>query len=159
MEMLNVESMGNVRKFRITINDRTYLVEVDDLFASPITVKVNGQPYQVDIETATVEPISVSEPVPTVEPAGSQVATPAAATASTRPVNATAKEVTAPMPGHIVEIAVTAGDEVRVGQEICSLEAMKMKNAIRSHRDGIVASVVVSLGQAVAFGDVLVTFE
>jgi biotin carboxyl carrier protein len=120
---------------------------------------VNGQPYQVDIEMAAVEPILAAESVTAVETAAPQMTSPATGVPGTKPFNATTKEVTAPMPGHIVEIAVSPGDEVKTGQELCSLEAMKMKNAIRAHRDGTVASVAVSIGQAVAYGDVLVTFE
>jgi biotin carboxyl carrier protein len=62
------------------------------------------------------------------------------------------------MPGNILGIAVKPGDEVGFRQQLCSLEAMKMKNAIRSPRDGVIASVEVSEGQAVAHGDVLFTF-
>ncbi len=69
------------------------------------------------------------------------------------------KAVRAPMPGHIVDIVVKPGDEVSVGQTLCSLEAMKMKNAIRSPRDGLIAGVEVTTGQAVAHGDILVTFK
>ena len=63
------------------------------------------------------------------------------------------------MPGQIVEVFVKAGDAVEAGQEVCSLEAMKMKNVIRSHRNGVIASVDVTPGQAVAHGDILFTFE
>jgi len=63
------------------------------------------------------------------------------------------------MLGHIIDIAVKPGDEVSTGQTLCSLEAMKMKNTIRSARDGVIASVDVTVGQPVTYGDVLVTFE
>jgi biotin carboxyl carrier protein len=48
---------------------------------------------------------------------------------------------------------------VSAGQEVCTLEAMKMKNAIRSPREGVVAAVEAQVGQKVAHGAVLVTFE
>jgi biotin carboxyl carrier protein len=63
------------------------------------------------------------------------------------------------MPGDILDIQVAPGDQVQVGDQICSLEAMKMKSAIRSARAGTIAAVEVSDGQAVAHGDVLVRFE
>jgi biotin carboxyl carrier protein len=63
------------------------------------------------------------------------------------------------MPGNILDIAVKPGDRVAVRQQLCSLEAMKMKNAIRSPGEGVIASVEVAEGQAVAHGDVLFTFE
>jgi biotin carboxyl carrier protein len=62
------------------------------------------------------------------------------------------------MPGNVLNIEVKAGDRVSFRQQLCSLEAMKMKNAIRSPRDGVIASVEVSEGQAVSHGDVLFTF-
>ena len=63
------------------------------------------------------------------------------------------------MPGHIIDIVVEPGDAVSTGQALCSLEAMKMKNTIRSPRNGVIASVDVTVGQPVTYGDVLVTFE
>jgi biotin carboxyl carrier protein len=67
--------------------------------------------------------------------------------------------VRAPMPGNILDIAVKPGNKVSFRQPLCSLEAMKMKNVIRSPRDGVIARVEVSDGQAVSHGDVLFTFE
>ena len=63
------------------------------------------------------------------------------------------------MPGNILDIAVKPGDKVAARQQLCSLEAMKMKNAIRSPGEGVIASVEVAEGQSVAHGDVLFTFE
>ena len=63
------------------------------------------------------------------------------------------------MPGDIVQILVKPGDHVCIGQELCVLEAMKMKNILRSSRDGVVESIEVTLGQSVKFGDVLVRFK
>ncbi|MFQ5434148.1 MAG: acetyl-CoA carboxylase biotin carboxyl carrier protein subunit [Anaerolineae bacterium] len=65
--------------------------------------------------------------------------------------------VTAPMPGNIIRIAVKPGDTVAVGQTLCYLEAMKMENAIRSPRDGVIERVVVGEGTAVSHGDPLFT--
>lgn len=62
------------------------------------------------------------------------------------------------MPGNIIRIGVQAGDSVSVGQTLCFLEAMKMQNAIRSPREGVIASVDVDEGTAVAHGDKLFTF-
>jgi propionyl-CoA carboxylase alpha chain len=63
------------------------------------------------------------------------------------------------MPGVIVETLAQPGDRVKYGQPLCTLEAMKMKNVLRSPRDGLVATVEVSPGQAVAHGQVLYTFQ
>lgn len=67
--------------------------------------------------------------------------------------------VVAPIPGLIFLIKVQEGETVIPGQELCVLEAMKMKNVIRAPRAGQIASVKVSNGQQVAEGDVLVEFS
>lgn len=137
------------RSLTVIINNKPYRIEVDNLAVSPLIVKVNGKPYQVELEPAPVAPVPELESPPLPE----QLSKPAAA------AETTAQLITAPLPGHVVVIAVKPGDTVSVGQELCSLEAMKMKNAIRSPRDGVIAEVKVELGQAVAHGDVLLTFQ
>ena len=67
--------------------------------------------------------------------------------------------VIAPMPGDIIEVFVEPGQEVSKGDSLCVLDAMKMKNIIRSPRQGRIAAVVVSPGQSVDYGTELVTFE
>ncbi len=68
-------------------------------------------------------------------------------------------EVKAPMPGLVLDVLVSPGDSVEIGQKILVLEAMKMENAIKSPTAGIVASVNVSQGQAVDKNYVLIRFE
>jgi len=77
----------------------------------------------------------------------------------TGPAGPKVSAVKAPMPGNVLGIRVKPGDKVSFKQTLCSLEAMKMKNAIRSPRDGVIATVNVTEGQAVAHGDVLFTFQ
>jgi biotin carboxyl carrier protein len=143
--------MASQRRIEVTVNGKSYLIEVGDLYASPIRVTVDGRPYVVSVET--VESASPSR----VPAALDAVARPTSAPAKT-PVPAVT-ELKAPMPGHIADVAVRPGDRVVFGQTLCALEAMKMKSAIRSPRDGVVAAVRVSDGQAVAFGDILLIFE
>jgi propionyl-CoA carboxylase alpha chain len=70
----------------------------------------------------------------------------------------TSRLVRSPMPGLIVRVAVSPGDEVKLGQELCVLEAMKMENVLRAERDGIVAEVRMGPKDTVAADQVLVTF-
>ncbi len=63
------------------------------------------------------------------------------------------------MPGTILGISVKAGDSVVRRQRLCSLEAMKMRNAICAPRDGVIGSVEVADGQTVAGGQVLFTLK
>lgn len=69
------------------------------------------------------------------------------------------KPVRAPMPGMIVRTEVNVGDQVRAGQGVVVMEAMKMENELKAETDGIVARVLIKPGQAVEKGTVLVEFE
>ena len=66
--------------------------------------------------------------------------------------------VRAPLPGVIKEVFVTQGEKTAYGQELCVIEAMKMRNTIRSSREGIIAEVTVSPGQTVNHDDILIKF-
>ncbi len=147
------------RRLKVIVNGKPYTVEVGDLTASPITVNVNGRPYLVNIETARLETVPADEPVVALETVARETSAPEKAPIPTGPAGPQVHQVTAPMPGNILDIAVKPGDRVSYRQRLCSLEAMKMKNAIRSPRDGVIASVEVTEGQTVAHGDVLFTFE
>ena len=59
----------------------------------------------------------------------------------------------------IVSIDVQAGQTVKSGQQVCTLEAMKMKNAIRSDRDGVIAQVNVNAGDLVKHNQPMFTFQ
>ena len=69
-----------------------------------------------------------------------------------------ARWVRAPIPGVIVAIAVKPGAKVQIGDELCALEAMKMRNAIRATRAGQIAAVHVTVGQHVKHQELLVEF-
>jgi biotin carboxyl carrier protein len=68
------------------------------------------------------------------------------------------KLVRAPIPGVIVSIVVNVGEAVNVGQELCVLEAMKMKNSIRATRAGQIATIHVNIGQQVKHNEPLVEY-
>jgi len=69
------------------------------------------------------------------------------------------KIVISPMPGKVVSISVEEGDEVQDGQEVCTIEAMKMQNLIKSERSAKVKSVTVKSGDSVEVDQVLIEFE
>jgi propionyl-CoA carboxylase alpha chain len=70
----------------------------------------------------------------------------------------TSKMVISPMPGLVVSMDVAAGQEVKAGEQLCIIEAMKMQNIIRAERDGVVKTVGAKAGDGVAADEVLVEF-
>lgn len=122
-------------------------------------IKLNGKVYEVEIEEvsketsdAISEKQSAASATKEAAPTAVEKETPAQPSA---PV-AGGETVEAPMPGNIVNVAVKVGDQVKKGQLLVVLEAMKMENEIVAARDGQIVSVKVSKGDAVNPGDVLV---
>jgi glutaconyl-CoA/methylmalonyl-CoA decarboxylase subunit gamma len=140
-------------KLRVKIEDQTYEVEVGDLSARPILASVDGETFEVWPEEA-----QSTAPVQLTRPAAVPVAAPVARQAAPAGNVDRSKAVTAPIPGTIVGIAVNEGDSVTPGQELCSLEAMKMKNSIRSTRNGKIGKILVKAGDRVSQGQPLVEY-
>ena len=146
------------KKLQVKVNGKEYDVEVSDFSGGSADVTVNGTSYSVEIEEAGG---AISAPVVrTAAPATAKsAAAPAAQAAPVAIASAGATDViSAPMPGVIMDINFKPGDKVAVGDIVCALEAMKMKNMIRSTREGTVASVEVNEGQRVPFGAVIIRF-
>ncbi len=111
-------------------------------------VNVNGNLYEITLEVVEGEAIKAAP-----APAAAPVAAPAAAPAA--PAAAGGETVTAPMPGNILAVNVTAGATVKKGDVLLVLEAMKMENEIMAPCDGTIASVNATKGSSVNSGDVL----
>lgn len=115
-------------------------------------VTLNGKTYEVEVEQGKAVLLDEYEAL-----APAPAAAPAAAPAPAAPVNLAAGEtVEAPMPGNIIRVDVKQGDTVKAGQILIILEAMKMENEIVSPKDGTVAQVVTSKGSVVDTGAPLV---
>ena len=117
-----------------------------------LKVTVNGIAYDVCVE-------EVGEVASAPVAAATPVAATAAAPAPAAPAAAGGEAVSAPMPGTILSVNVSAGQAVKKGDVLCVLEAMKMENEIYAPRDGEVASVSVAKGESVESGKTLVTLK
>lgn len=129
-------------KYKVTLNGKTYEVEVE-----------HGKAVLLD----EYEALAPAQAAPVAAAPTAAAAAPAAASASAAPVNLAAGEtVAAPMPGNILRVEVNQGDTVKAGQILVILEAMKMENEIVAPKDGTVAQVVTSKGAVVDTGSPLI---
>lgn len=109
-------------------------------------VNVNGNLYEITLEVVDEKDVAAAPAEKPAEKPAAPVAAPAGA-----------ENVTAPMPGNILAVNVTAGAVVKKGDVLMILEAMKMENEIMSPRDGKVASLNVTKGSTVETGTILCT--
>jgi len=150
-----------VTKYQLTIDGKTYEVEVGDVSASPVQVVVDGAVKSVAFTTdvspaASAAPAIVAAPAaPVPEPAAAPKAEEAPKTAPASAVSGS--KVVAPMPGKILSVTVKVGQNVKEGDTVCTLEAMKMEMPIASTASGQVVGIHVAVGQTVAYDDALVT--
>lgn len=135
-------------KYVVHIADQHYEVEIEDIYARPVIARVDGQKFIVNPEEEIKPPIQREPKEFRTADVSKQQPT----------AGASADELTAPLPGTVIEIFVKAGDSIGAGQVILIIEAMKMKNSIRSTRSGKVTEVLVSSGQTVAHKQPLVRF-
>jgi biotin carboxyl carrier protein len=148
-------------KYSVTIDNQTYEVEIEDLRARPIVVLVNGERIEVEPQNGQsrqpATPVAVANTLPA--PKAPPTSVPAAPSGSAAAPAGGVKTVRAPIPGVIVALLVRPGDEVVHGQELCTIEAMKMRNNIRASRPGRIAEILVTPGQTVNHNDPLMSFE
>lgn len=114
-------------------------------------VTVNGTVYEVEVE----ETDAVSAPTEKKAAPAAPAAKPATKPAAVKPGAGT--QVNAPMQGTVLKVEVTLGTEVKKGDLICLLEAMKMENEIFAPCDGKITSVAVTAGQSIATGALIAT--
>ena len=144
-------------RYRVTIDGQTYDIEVDDPRARPVRARVAEEIFLVEVEaeddgTAPAPPAGVSAPARSTVPFSPP---PPVAGASAPDA---LQELTAPIPGTVMSVVVSVGQAVRRGDELLTIEAMKMFNVIRAPWPGTITEVHVSEGRLVSQGELLVTF-
>lgn len=138
-----------MKNFKFKINGNQYEVDVLDIDGNMARIEVNGTVYEVEMqrEIAREKPAVIASQPKTAPREVSQAE-----------VKATGKtvEVRAPLPGVIIQVLVKPGDDVKSGQTLCTLETMKMENAIKAEKDGMVTTVNITPGQSVLQDEVLI---
>jgi biotin carboxyl carrier protein len=140
-------------KIHVKIEDTIYEVTVGDLQARPVIASVDGEDFEVWPEEMSI---------PTESSTSSASAQPLPSPQMQKPAdesNGDTKSVKAPLPGVIIDIMVSEGDQITYGQELCVLEAMKMKNTIRSNREGRIKKIHITVGDQVQHSALLMEFE
>ena len=127
-------------KYKVTLNGRTYEVEVEA-----------GKAMLLD-EYEAIAPAPAAAAAPVAAP----TAAPAAAAPAAPVVTGAGEAVNAPMPGNILKVNVQNGQAVKAGEVLVVLEAMKMENEIMAPKAGTVTQVLVSKGSTVDTGAPLV---
>jgi biotin carboxyl carrier protein len=119
-------------------------------------VTLNGRTYEVEVEAGKAVLLAEYEAVAPAAPAAAPVAAPAAAAPAAPAITGAGESVNAPMPGTILKVNVQQGQAVKAGTVLCVLEAMKMENEILAPKDGTVTQVAAVKGASVDTGAVLV---
>jgi biotin carboxyl carrier protein len=164
-----------MRRYHIKVGKNDYVIDVQEMAADSFRVWIEDNELDVhiagdqDIAEATITPEiapvrtdseSVERPKTMYRPPAPETLPPLpmAYQPVSSPSTAGALDLTAPMPGTILSLSVAPGEAVSRGQVLLILEAMKMKNAIKSPCDGVIAEVLAQPGQAVGYGSILLRY-
>lgn len=142
-------------RMEVTVNGTVYRVEIDSvekLDCTPLEVRVNGKPYTVQLGQPGQAPQVAAKETAPAAPEPKPAPAPAAPAGK-------GEQVTAPMPGKILSVAVKVGDQVQYKDTLCTLEAMKMEMSIAATVVGTVREVRAEVGANVVFGDLLFVIE
>ena len=138
-----------MNKFKYTINGNVYKVVVNRIEDTVAEVEVNGTSYKVEMnKPAKKEIVTIKRPAQTtVAPV-------------TKPQQTTGATIMrSPLPGIILDIFCKIGDNVKKGQKVLTLEAMKMENVINAEKDGVIKEIKVNKGDSVLEGADLLIIE
>jgi len=141
------KELNNKKPFTIKVRGKPYLVELSKIDRqTPFYIKVNDVLLRVELRSAAIKAFATVSPT---------------AILIQKPSKKTVGEgvVAAPMAGKIIAVRVKKGDAVKVGDVLCTLEAMKMENEITAPKNGMVDEVTAREGQTVNEGEVLIIIK
>lgn len=150
-----------MKNYKFTINGNKYSVEIANIEENKIEVAVNGTSYNVELEAeVALASKSPSKPVVKIAPAAPSKPSPVMANIPQPAAAPTGGSVIkSPLPGVVLDVYVKVGDQVKAGQHVVLLEAMKMENNIDADKEGTVKEIRVHRNDSVMEGDVLIVIE
>ena len=153
-----------MKEYKYKVNGVDYTVNINSVEGNMANVTVNGVSYDIEMEKPVAAPKATPAPKAAPAPAAAPKAAPAPAPApapKAAPAPAAApaggKALKAPLPGVIKDIKGAVGDQVKEGQVVLILEAMKMENEINAECDGTITAISVNKDDSVLEGTVLLT--
>ncbi len=129
----------NETVYLLKVNNKVYEIAVSQLSNETYSFLVNGYSYELSIRTKLQEKA--------IEILGK------------RKNDKKEKQIKAPMPGLVLQIKINIGDEIKVGDPLIVLEAMKMENEIRSQANGVIKEIFVKEGLSVEKNEILLNIE
>ena len=142
-----------MKNYKFTIRGNVYDVDILSFEDNIAEIEVNGTQYTVEVHKEVKSPKTpklVRSSVP--EPKRSE-------TKIKKNISSSATPVKAPLPGSVMQIFVKEGDEVKVGDKLLVMEAMKMENNVLADKAGKITSIKVNPGDAVLQNDVLLEIQ
>lgn len=140
-----------MKNFKFKINENSYSVKIVSHESDTIELEVNGTSYAVKMKEETKK-----AKTPTlVRAASKRPAEPLKVSPSSN-ANSSGIKVIAPIPGTVLSIDVNVGDQIKIGDRLLVLEAMKMENNITSEKAGTVKAVHVKVGQQVLQSEIMI---
>lgn len=143
-----------MKKFSFTINGNGYDCEIKNIEDNVAEVEVNGVSYSVEfdrvLETTKTPKLVRTEAVPSTDITRSEQKT----SSPSGPKGS--GFIKSPLPGTIVDLHIKVGDNVKAGDKLLTLEAMKMENIINSDKTGTIVKINYKKGDTVMEGDILI---
>lgn len=152
-----------MNKYQYKVQGIDYEVEIAEVEGNIAKVKVNGIPFEIELQKPINAAKHPSMNTPKVEVP--KPATPSQPTAAPQPVSQPAQPAPAgagmaiksPLPGTVTDIKVSVGQTIQAGDVVLVLEAMKMQNNIEAEHEGKVTAIYVNKGDTIMEGTVLMT--
>ncbi|MEE9431279.1 MAG: biotin/lipoyl-containing protein [Melioribacteraceae bacterium] len=141
-----------MKKFKFKIHGNVYDVELQNIEDNIAEIEVNGSKFEVEIE----KEIKSSKTPKLTRPKANPTTESAKAKTNKPSERKGAGGIKAPLPGTILELKVKVGDEVKSGDTILIMEAMKMENNIKADKNGKITNINKNVGDSVLEGEVLV---
>jgi biotin carboxyl carrier protein len=142
--------------YKIKVNGAEYEVHIRKVEDTKAHLTVNNENFEVEVEGLIINPTRMSfKTTPKPKPKPIQAATPVVKPTAPKSDH----DVKPPLPGVIIDICVEEGAQVKKGQVLYVLEAMKMENHIESDYDGIVEKIHRSKGESVLENDVVLVIK